>query len=527
MKITNNLMGVNGTKYCNKHPDQESMFICLSENPPHPICATCMTGQSHTSHTIRSTKNLAAELMEKFRLLPKKVRKKFRKAVEQPKSSTAYEEILKEGKNMINSIFGRISKRLEVMREESIASFASHIRFAYNSIPVNSISGVSLPMELQNLLEEVKGVEKTLDNLYTQKEFIEICCRTSTYKEMKARLNQFVLTLQNDYVIRKKLEAYQIHFEEGEFKNKFRKLVQSHLKFYYTDETGNEEIIPVKVNRLHSLSIADNSITLFDIHTRQWNNIKLKPQVGFPDMGVQTIEGRDNKIYIIGGKRGTKYLNNVFTVNEETKALEKFSQLNVARAYHGVVICGIVNVCVIGGENTAPYLSSCEMYQNKTSSWEVIASLNVKRQAMGCCCLGANYIYVIGGSQDKYLNSIEQYSIITPEKGWVEIKLCDNTYSFTPRQNCAAIPINDTKILIFGGCNEKVLNNTYILNHDTYEIAEINNLHYPEELATYSYDILENYMFCLCNDVVYLFDINKGKWIAQTHDISSVNLSLH
>eukprot|EP00826_Nyctotherus_ovalis_P005677 TRINITY_DN1128_c0_g6_i1.p1 TRINITY_DN1128_c0_g6~~TRINITY_DN1128_c0_g6_i1.p1 ORF type:complete len:521 (-),score=146.16 TRINITY_DN1128_c0_g6_i1:138-1700(-) len=520
-------MGALGSKYCEKHPTQETMFICLSESPPLPICAVCMTDQSHANHTVRATKNLAAELMEKFKVLPEKMRKKFKKAVEQPKSSTAFEEILKQGKKMINEIFGRVSKRLEVMREESIASFASHIRFAYNSIPVNSISGVSLPPLLQQLLEEVKAVEKTLDDLYTQREYIEICRRRSTYEDIKTRLKQFMLTLQNDYVIRKKLEAYQIHFEEGEFKNKFRKLVQSHLKFYYTDEGGNEEIIPVKVNRLHSLSVADNSVSLFDIHSKQWSTMKFKQQGGFPDMGVQTIEGRDNKIYIIGGKRGTKYLNDVFTLNEETKSLEKFPLLNVARAYHGVATCGAANFCVVGGENTEPYLSSCEMYSSKTSTWDRLPNLNTKRQAMGCCCLGANYVYVIGGFQEKYLNSIEQLSIVGYEKGWVEVKMGDSTYAFTPRQSCAAIPINDTQILIFGGYNEKVLSNTYIYNHDTHKVMEIDHLSNPEEFATYSYDILENYVFCLCNDVIHLYDINKEKWIAQKHDISSLELSLH
>ena len=264
----------------------------------------------------------------------------------------------------------------------------------------------------------------------------------------------------------------------------------------------------------------------YDIHTRQWSNIKFKGGITLPDIGFQTIEGHDNKLYVIGGKRGAKYLKDTFLFNEETKALMKCSQLNTERSYHGSSIIGLSDICVIGGENVTPYLSSCEIYHSKIDTWEKIADLNEKRLSMGCCCLESNYIYVIAGFNEKYLSSIERYCLSLPDQGWKILEIEKTSKKFTPRQNCAVVPLNDSKILIFGGYNDKLLNDTFVFISNESIIQETEPMKKPEEFITYAYDFRDAYMFCLSNDIIHRYNINEGKWIAQNHDISLLDLNL-
>lgn len=505
-------MGAIGSKFCEKHPDQEMMFICVTEDPPKPICAKCRADGSHHKHEVRSTKNLAGELIEKLKSLPQRVKLQFKSAIDQPKSVKSYEQILGEGKLVINGIFDRIAKELEAARAESLGSFEAHMKNSFDSIPVKPIN-TALPGPLLKLLADIDEASKKVSELYAQEEFIEICTQKAAYKLMKDRLKQFLLTVQNDYTIRQKLETYQIFFEQGEFRNQFKKLVQHHVKFYYSGDQGNEEISPVKVNRLHALVSTGNGITLFDVHSRKWSSLALKGEETLPDMGMQSAETRDNKIFIVGGVRGVKYLSDVYQLNEDKCALVKMAPMSVERADLGLAVNGTTELYAIGGENNSSYLSHCEVYRIKDNKWAEIPKLNVPRKEMGCCVFNGAVIYVVGGTDDEYLNSIEQYTIGGTEKAWKPLKLAEMPQEFVARQDCGVVQITDTQMLIFGGYSDKKLADSYVFKPDAGRLTKTSEgLKKPEQFVRPSFEVVDKFLYCLQDNTVHMFELSLHRW---------------
>jgi len=517
-------MGINGSGMCEKHPDQEAMFICLSENPPRPICMKCRSEKAHYKHEIRSTKNLAVELMEKCNGLPEEAQMQYKKATDQPKSSKSYEQFVDEGSKIINGIFDKIYKELETVRQECIKSFVTHMKNSFESISIKPVNDSSLPVSLQKLLDEVKFFNKSLNDLYSQSQYIEICRHQPRYTDMKSKIENLILTMQNDYLIRSKLETYQIFFEQGEFLNKFRRLVQTHVKFYYTGDKRNDEIVAVRVNRLNTLVADKKLLKFYDIHSRGWSEVNLKDAELMPDIGMQVAETKDNKVYIIGGKRKSEFLSSLYLFNEAKGSLTKLSSMALERSNHGATANGISELYVVGGENSSGNLAHCEVYKIATDKWESLPDLKAKREFVSCCCLGQNLLYAIGGFNDEYLNTIEQLNISQLEKGWRNIIIPDLAKDFPKRINCGVIPLSETQILIFGGFNDYDMKDSYIYKTDQGKIARCEDLKHPEKFEMFSYDINDKYVYCLARNTVHVFDMVSKKWATHSSEKSILNL---
>ncbi|HEY9060570.1 MAG TPA: kelch repeat-containing protein [Pseudobacteroides sp.] len=149
-----------------------------------------------------------------------------------------------------------------------------------------------------------------------------------------------------------------------------------------------------------------------------------------------------------------------FTINTLDSGLETKASMKEPRAEFSAVAASNGKVYVFGGKNgDSTYLSTVEEYDPENDMW---ASKDIMKEARAGAAVveGSNgKIYVIGGYNGSYLDTVEEFDILTGK--WTE-----RAQMITPRSGLGAAFI-DGKVYAIGGTNESPL--------DTVEVYDPEN----------------------------------------------------
>lgn len=182
----------------------------------------------------------------------------------------------------------------------------------------------------------------------------------------------------------------------------------------------------------------------FSIETGKWVTNSNMPGGARQGMAAATVNG---KIYIIGGKAGSKNLSLVEEYDPRTGLWQQKADMPTPR--QGAVAAAVNGkIYVIGGYNGVKHFSIVEEYDPDTDKWSSVskALMPTARDTAGAAVID-DKIYVIGGfnSQLKYLDCLEVYD---PGMDKWEIK----TSMQTSRRALGICQINNL-IYAIGGFN--------------------------------------------------------------------------
>lgn len=145
-----------------------------------------------------------------------------------------------------------------------------------------------------------------------------------------------------------------------------------------------------------------SSIEVYDFLTDSWTSQSM-PDEGYGMAGAAIGE----KIYLIGGKKGSKVISTVEEYDTKTGIWTKKADMPTPR--HGMAAIAVGGkVYVIGGYNGRKYMSVVEEYDPVTDKWSTKQGMPTERSIMDISAVD-NIIYVVGGYNGKYLDVVESY----------------------------------------------------------------------------------------------------------------------
>ncbi|KRX04279.1 hypothetical protein PPERSA_11403 [Pseudocohnilembus persalinus] len=136
--------------------------------------------------------------------------------------------------------------------------------------------------------------------------------------------------------------------------------------------------------------------------------------------------GNDNCLYAIGGFGGENQtsLDSAERFNLKTLKWEKIASMNVKRRAL-TAVCLPDGIYAIGGFDGQNYLSSVEKYDENLNKWIFLSPLNHPRCTFSSIISpDFKYIYAIGGFNNRPLDTVERYSVVT--ENWEVINIMPN-----------------------------------------------------------------------------------------------------
>ena len=226
----------------------------------------------------------------------------------------------------------------------------------------------------------------------------------------------------------------------------------------------------------------------------------------------------DSKIYF-AGYDNNGYRKDCKAISKTKNYIQKQIDLNVDRRNHGLIALHIVRIiyCVGGYNKRDGVLKSVERYNFSNPYWIRIAPLNERRQWTGVCQFNNKHVYCFGGSN---LASIERLDILNEDNGWELTTLTSNEGGWIGRSACAAIQIDPCKILIFGGCSRRDLDDSMLFCPATGSMEKCAKLPCSSLFCQLSPAISNQHVGIIGwrNENIYLYNIQKNSWdcIEQT-----------
>lgn len=183
------------------------------------------------------------------------------------------------------------------------------------------------------------------------------------------------------------------------------------------------------------------------------------------------------KIYISGGKdfNGDKQIFLVYNIAE--KKLSRLHDMKYPRSFHTFVYNESMRALIaIGGENN----NSCEIYDFYLNMWNDFPELNYPRANVELILNStATFAYALFGITGDIVNKqlsdvVEVIDLIDLNKGWYKLEYTNNT-GVDLKSNCLKIEkLNDDKILLFGGAEQRNSKVVYIvLDLKAFEMAKM------------------------------------------------------
>lgn len=257
---------------------------------------------------------------------------------------------------------------------------------------------------------------------------------------------------------------------------------------------------------LHFFPFEDKKLFLLDLERVRGQNecsfeaVQLEIDFRVPNFHKSVITPQ-GEIFVTGGSisdNSGRKSNGNFLFDWSANTLRGLPNMINGRSSHAMCYSNGV-IYVIGGFlNGQTFTTKCERYNIQARNWKPIANLNYN--AVACSVAGFNqkYLFKFGGLIDGLLinNYIERYDIahdswivIEPRFNNNESLLRQNMKDFRLTSTSAAVQINKSEIIVFGGYHQdnQASNSCFLLSSENeddnyYEIKKVDvcKLPYPE-----------------------------------------------
>ena len=222
--------------------------------------------------------------------------------------------------------------------------------------------------------------------------------------------------------------------------------------------------------------------------------------------------------YIITGQNYDFF----YIYNPNNKTMKKLSNLNYNHSTGNLISFNKRIFCISGD-----YTKYVEEYSEMNDKWSISSQLHQERSNFNSCTINNKFLFIFLGYNSiskQYLDTIEYIDLSNENSKWEYLEYKNNSNMSLCLTNFAVIPINDNKIIIFGGNNyfQKQINEYYQINLEINlnnnifnKISTIEKLNGAEFTEKYN----NSYIF-ICNFNRYKDENNNNYYVGFDKDLN-------
>lgn len=169
------------------------------------------------------------------------------------------------------------------------------------------------------------------------------------------------------------------------------------------------------------------------------------------------------------------------------KEIERLANMEIPRAFHGLVAIQQNFLYAIGGKNLTGELSSCEQYNIKDDIWRPVASLNEKKKFISLCSFKDKFIYSFVGDKGERQES-DIIEFLDTEKAyrdfWEIVPISSGERIWGKIMLPGTVEIGSDCILIFGGTiDHDDISKTFLFFPSKNTIRKWDELKHPDSFS--------------------------------------------
>ncbi|XP_057352078.1 kelch-like protein 4 [Manis pentadactyla] len=147
------------------------------------------------------------------------------------------------------------------------------------------------------------------------------------------------------------------------------------------------------------------TIEKYDLRTKSWQHSSTMSRLRF-QFGVAVI---DNKLYVLGGRYGSKTLNTVECFDPASKIWTVMPPMSTPR--HGLGVATLEGpMYAVGGHDGSNHLNTVERWDPEGCQWTYVASMSSRRSLAAVVALNGK-LYAVGGCDEcSCLKSVEYFN---------------------------------------------------------------------------------------------------------------------
>jgi len=385
---------------------------------------------------------------------------------------------------------------------------------------------------IQTICENTNPMPNTSDNIEIYKQILNMKQKeeeandavkdtlNSSKKNSKYRydaLNNKLMGLIATFIENLKKRKGGLEDLEEKYKRPDYKKV---VKFKDVRTEFKEKIIPHISPYTYYLKENSNELNIYNMRTEK--GTRLRPE------NIKFLKFSDTvqigtKIYTAGGgvfeKTVFEYDYILYGNNVERK-----SDMNVGKNLHKLLPINKYTILSIGGQCPDGPMDFCEMFDIPENLWKLLPNINEKKYGVAPCCFEQRHVYIFGGFTidegiEKFLSTIEYLDYKSEVQKWEIIKV-NGINTLKPRIDMAAIQINKTQILVFGGYNGEFREFSNIFTPGDKSIIETEAMTKGEAFNARK-PVIHNdkvYIIGYKQKDIHIFDTKVSKWSIVTSE---------
>jgi len=334
--------------------------------------------------------------------------------------------------------------------------------------------------------------------------------------------NNSIITLNNNYSYNN-LNNYRYHYNYNN--NPSIKNGIEVIDIYYnnTNTMNKEDYNYEMIYALYPFS--NKNILHFSLKDKQFYLKEFIDTCSFKKNIIAQNEINGNiflnyqgNFYIITGQNYDSF----YFYNPNDKTMNKLSNLNYNHSNGNLISFNKRIFCVSGD-----YTKYVEEYYEMNDKWSVSSQLHQERSNFNSCTINNKFLFIFLGYNTlskQYLDTIEYIDLCDDNSKWEYLEYKNNSNMSLCLTNFAMIPINDNKIIIFGGENyfQKQINEYYQINLEfNLNNSNFNKISTIEKLngAEFTEKYNNSYIFN-CNFNRYKDEYNNYYYVGFDKDLS-------
>lgn len=202
---------------------------------------------------------------------------------------------------------------------------------------------------------------------------------------------------------------------------------------------------------------SQTSAEIFDPNTGKFSPLQ---KMNFARAGHTATLLRDGKVLLAGGFANGNYLDSAEIFDPNTNSFTLLGKLTMPRSEHIAVLLDNGRVLLAGGVGTNwTFLDSAEIFDAGTNKFSAVGKMTTARESHTATLLKDGRVLITGGHQGRRerMQVFSSTEIFDPAKNEF-LKVADLTVK---RHKHSAVLLNDGKVLIVGGSDERDARGAY------------------------------------------------------------------